>query len=92
MNLNKIFHFFLITSVAILWLPIKLLAGVYSLTILGWLWFLFFLPVTIIILIVLTVKDIKAHAYKSFLIRLLYFAVSILVVATLIYLRNHNMY
>jgi hypothetical protein len=74
--------------VFIILLPIKILYGVYSPTVLGWIWILLLFPFLIIIFIILTVRDIKETKYKAFFLRLFSLVLAILFTALIIWVRN----
>lgn len=82
---NIIFYVILLLSLLIFLLPSEYKVAGYSLNLLGWIWFLFLVPTTLIIFSWLSIIDLKKKDAKQFIIRLTVFTVVLIItVAVLI--------
>tara|TARA_B110001450_G_C17580431_1_gene464691 strand:+ start:802 stop:1092 length:291 start_codon:yes stop_codon:yes gene_type:complete len=72
-KLNKVYTIFLIISGIIYLIPTKLLIAVYTPSFLGWLLVLFIIPITLILLIWLSILDIKKKDFIKLTKRLFVF-------------------
>ncbi|TYB68698.1 hypothetical protein ES677_15080 [Bizionia gelidisalsuginis] len=70
-NLNKVFIIILLASGTIYSLPSKVLIGVYSPSLLGWFLVAFLVPLMFILLIWLSIIDLRKNRIKLLLERLL---------------------
>ncbi|MDX1272310.1 hypothetical protein [Bizionia paragorgiae] len=70
-NLNKVFIIILLASGTIYSLPSKVLIGVYSPSLLAWFLVAFLVPLMIILLIWLSIIDLRKNRIKLLLERLL---------------------
>ena len=77
---KKIFIIGILLIASIPFLPITLFIGVYSLTDLGYIFFIFILPLTVIAFIFLSIKNFLNRNLKSFYLKLI-----VLLIVFLIY-------
>ncbi len=78
-RINFTFYFCLIAAFIIHFLPAKLTMGVYTPNLLGWLWALGFIPLTIITFFWLLVLDIKKGKAKNLIYRTIIYILTILI-------------
>jgi len=82
---NIIFYIILLFSLLIFLLPSEYKVAGYSLNLLGWIWFLFLVPTTLVIFSWLSIIDLKKKNTRQFIIRLTIFTVALIItVAVLI--------
>jgi hypothetical protein len=72
-KLSLVFYTLLLSSFLILFFPTQFKVAGYSLSILGWIWILIFIPSTVFLLIWLVIKDINKRNWSDLIIRGLIF-------------------
>ncbi len=76
---EQIFYILLAITIFIFFLPGEAKMAVYTPNYLGWFWFIFLIPITLICFVLLSIIDFKQKNYKVLIFRTVVFIVAVLI-------------